>query len=65
MYVVRGPMRDGGWAFHFRLRLMMYNEDVLPRSGSCTKYVCGSVTLSLTRVRWYAMICVGVGARSR
>ena len=38
MYVVRGPMRDGGWAFHFRLRLMMYNEDVLPRGRvPCTK----------------------------
>ena len=41
-------------------------------SGSCTVYeamsyvcLCGSVTLSLARVRcrWYAMICVGVGAR--
>ena len=35
-------------------------------SGSCTKYVCGSVTLtglSLTRVRWYAMICGSGGGR--
>ena len=34
MYVVRGPMRDGGWAFHFRLRLMMLQRGCVA-SGSC------------------------------